>query len=282
MTWRKARMAFGRDAPISIVDNAHKNGFRILVTVRGDGQQAFEADYQDGFIAYLEALAQAGADAIEVWDEANVYGEMSMAETNPAKYATMLCSAYAAIKKANPGTLVVSGAPAPTNYYQGCSATGCDDLAWLQGLAEAGAAHCLDYLGAHFVQGATSPTESVGHPIDDHYTRHFGPLVEAYTGAFGDDRLFAFTRFGYYSPEGLEEVPQAMFWTGDTSVADQAEWTAEAVQLAIENRAVGMIVFNNLDAKGWGSSDFMAGWALIRQDGTCPTCDALSDLLAGQ
>ena len=51
----------------------------------------------------------------------------------------MLKPAYQAIKEANSGVMVISGAPAPTGFFGGCSGAGCDDNLYIQGMVAAGA-----------------------------------------------------------------------------------------------------------------------------------------------
>lgn len=284
MTWtaRQVRYSGESRANEASIELAHDNGLRILLAVTGDGQRAYESDYQATFVSFLASLAQQGADAIEVWNEPNLDREMAVVD--PAQYTALLCASYTAIKEANPETLVISGAPAPTSFFGGCTLAGCDDLPWMQGLAEAGAAECLDFIGVHYITGATSPNEETGHPIGDHYTYYFHPMVERYDEAVGGAHPLAFTTFGYLSPEGYDEVPQWFAWSKDTTIAEQAEWTVEAVRMSIESDKIGMIIIWNLDSADWGGeyNDVRAGWALIRQDGSCPACEALHELLLQQ
>lgn len=269
----------GNEAPIEL---AHSNGLRILLTVTGDKQQIYDGEYQATFISFLASLAEQGADAIEVWNEPNLDREVVIVD--PAQYTTLLCTAYTAIKEANPDTLVISGAPAPTGYFGGCTSTGCDDLPWVQGLAAAGAAECLDFIGASYTAGATSPSAESGHPMGIHHTYYFWPMVERYHAAFANARPLAFTTFGYLSPEGYGEAPEWVSWGKNTTVAKQAAWTTEAVQISIDSGKVGMIIIWNLDSTRWGGehNEIQAGWALIRHDGSCPACEALQELLLQQ
>ena len=161
MTWVRQSVGHGQNAQHLIAD-AHDLGLRILLTATGDKSRAHESDYQDEFAAFVAQLAEQGADAIEIWNEPNINPEMAV--TDPVSYTSLLCKAYAAIKSASLSTLVISGAPAPTGYYGGCTKTGCDDLPWLQGLYDAGAAECTDLVGAHYAAGATGPAASSGHP----------------------------------------------------------------------------------------------------------------------
>ena len=275
ITWVSMQTRTSENAQ-QLISEAHNSGLRILLTAVQDEKLITDSDYQIRYISLLASLAKQGADAIEIGNEPNIGRNAEILTT--AEYTALLCEAYSAIKEANPNTLVISGAPAPTAYFGGCSRRGCDDLLWLQGLAEAGAANCLDYVGAHYLSGATSPREESGHPAGSHYSWYFWPMVERYYEIFGGARPLAFTAFGYASPEGWG-LPQTFIWAENTTVAEQAEWTAEAVQMATESNKVGMLIVYNLD---YTFSEWEACYALIQPDGSCPACDMLRQLLLQQ
>jgi hypothetical protein len=256
MTWVRKRASYGQGA--YAITQAHESGMKILLKVTGDGSRAYDTENQSDFVRFLANLAEQGADAIEVWDEPNI--DRNMAVTDPEEFTALLCAAYSAIRAANPETLVISGAPAPTSFYGGCTPSGCDDVPWLQGLVAAGAAECLDMVGVKYLVGATIPSERVGNPIGDHPSYYFFPNVERYHKAFGGTKPLAFTALGYLSPEGYGELPAAFAWAANTTIADQATWTAETVQIAVEDNRIGMIILFSLDATGWMGSDVRAGW----------------------
>ena len=277
MTWVRYIAWHGHPAD-SLIADAHSSGLRVLLTAVGDGERAYDPDYQEEFVASLASMAEQGADAIEVWNEPNI--PRDIADIDPGRYTALLCEAYKAVKAANPATLVISGAPAPADYYGGCTSEGCDDVPWLRALVEAGAAECIDFIGAHFNSGATRPSEDTGHPVSaGHHWWYFWPIVEAYYEALGGTRSLAFTALGYLSPEGYGDPPGPFAWAKDTTTSDQAAWTAEAVQMSFESDKVGMIIIWNLDETSWEGMDVRAGYALIRQDGLCPSCEALQELL---
>ena len=97
----------------------------------------------------------------------------------------------------DPGILVISGALAPTGFFGGCTPNGCDDWAYNQEMAAAGAANYMDCVGVHYNAGATSPSASSGHPADDgggHYTWYFQGMVNAYSVV---GKPLCFTELGY-------------------------------------------------------------------------------------
>ena len=278
MRWVRYLAWHGHPAD-SLIADAHSSGLRVLLTAVGDGERAYDPDYQEQFVAFLVSMAEQGADAIEVWNEPNIDREAAVVD--PSRYTQLLCAAHTAVKAANPDTLIISAAPAPTGWFGGCTPTGCDDLPWLEGVAEAGAGECLDLVGARHTSGATSPDAKSGHPASAgyHHSWYFKGTVEAYSDAFGGTRPLAFTSFGYLTSEGYGDMPAPFAWAKDIKIADQAAWIAEAVHMSFESEKVSMIIIWNLDETSWEGMDVRAGYALIRQDGTCPACDALQELL---
>ena len=130
MTWvkKQLRLENGIDTGISLIKAAHANGFKILLGVIGD-KNALASDF-DGYVGrfaqFVGQLASSGADAIEVWNEPNINREWPSGQISGANYTQMLQAAYNAIKSANSGTLVISGAPAPSGGI-GCSPEGMND-----------------------------------------------------------------------------------------------------------------------------------------------------------
>jgi hypothetical protein len=232
MTWVQGRVNHtkGTTAVPPIIDAAHDAHLKVLVTVEQDDGQILDSAYQAVFVSYLAVLAEQGADGIEVGYEPN--WSRGDGILTPAQYTVLICEAYRAIKAVNPQTLVISAAPFPTAFFGRCTSEGCDDFLWMEGLAQAEAAECLDFVGASHRAGATDPKGSTGHPIDGdmgHHSWYFWPKVEVYSDVFDGARPLAFTSFGYLSFEDLGEPPEGLQWAGETTVADQAAWTAKAV-----------------------------------------------------
>jgi hypothetical protein len=255
---------------------AHEHDLRAFVSVAGDWLRGYEPEYQAEFVAALARLAEAGADAIEIWAEPNSL--TSMPVIDPVLYTDMLCAAHTAIKEANPASLVVSGPPAPTDSGGECSAELCGDAEWLEALAEEGAFACADMVGVRYTAGATDPSTTIGHPSGlDHHSFYFLPIVRRYWEAAGGETPLAFSQLGYLSAEGHGALPEAFWWADGTTAASQAAWTTAAVEMAALNPMVAMAMLWNLDATDWGGDyqSVRAGYALIRPDGTCPACAAL-------
>jgi len=232
-------------------------------------------------------MAAAGADAIEVWNEPNINREWPTGQVNGANYTALLAKAYPAIKAANPGTLVISGAPAPTGFWgaAGCSPDGCNDDAFLAQMAAAGAANYMDCVGAHHNAGATAPSATSGHPAGSHYSWYFLPTLNLYYNAFGGARKVCFTELGYLTDDGmpstLEQSAPAFAWASNVTLAQQAAWLAEAAAMSANSGKVRLMIIWNADFTRY-DSDPMAGYAIIRPDGSCPACNALRSVLGSR
>ena len=283
MTWAKVQVHYGTDAS-GIIQAAHSRNFKIQLSALGTPGMVTQPGFEQDFANWLAQMAQAGADAIEVWNEPNIDREWQIGYISPAAYTKLLCTSYSAIKAANPGTAVISAAPSPTGFFGGCSPNGCDDAPWVAGLRDAGAANCMDYLGAHHNAGATSPSARSGHPADPgdhHHSWYFLPQTELYYNTFGGARQLFYTEMGYASQEGVPPFSDWFAWARGTDNAEQAAWLSEAVRLSINTGMVRCIIVWNIDFVRYGN-DPQDGFAIIRPGGSCPACDALHAVLGSR
>jgi len=284
MNWIKVQSHGGDES--GAINMAHANGFKILLSVLGDRGSVMDPAYQDGYARDLANMAAAGADAIEVWNEPNIDREWPTGQVNGASYTQLLAKAYNAIKGANAGTMVISAAPAPTGFWgaAGCAADGCNDDTFLSQMAAAGAARYMDCVGAHHNSGTTSPSVSSGRPEGNHYSWYFLPTLNLYFGAFGGARKVCFTELGYLSPQGypsLQSTAPGFAWAENTTIAQQAQWLAEAASISGNSGKVRLMIVFNVDFDYYGS-DPQAGYAIIRKDGSCPACEALGAVMGSR
>jgi hypothetical protein len=278
MTWVKFQHKWspgqGADVVAGRIQQAHAAGFRVLLSIPGAPAYPGSIHY-DSYVEFLRGVAALGPDAIEIWNEQNIDREWPAGQIDPATYVNkMLAPAYNAIKAANAGVMVVGGAPAPTGFDNGVNAWA--DDRYIRGMANAGAARYMDCMGIHYNAGATSPDATSGHPGGAHYSWYFWPMVNLYAGTLG--RPLCFTELGYLSGEGYGPVPGGFSWASGTTVAQQAEWLARAVQLSRNSGQVRMVIVFNVDFTYWGE-DPQAGYAIIRPGGGCPACETLHDVM---
>lgn len=280
MNWTKVQVQYGEGAA-TLVNIAHANGFKIQLSALGGASMVTQPGFEDKYASWVAGLAAAGADAIEVWNEPNIDREWQIGQISPQAYTNLLCKSYNAIKAANRGTAVISAAPAPTGWFGGCGPNGCDDKPWMEGLYNAGAANCMDYIGAHHNAGATSPSARSGHPADPGSTHHswfFLPQTELYYNIFRGTRKLFYTEMGYASQEGVPTFSDQFAWARGTNNAQQAAWLAEAVQLGSSRGMVRCIIVWNIDFVRYGY-DPQDGFAILRPGGGCPACETLHAVL---
>ncbi len=264
------------------INDAHANGFKVLISVTGAAlfPSPGSIDFAS-YVSFMGGLAALGPDALEVWNEQNLDREWPTGEISPTSYVNnMLKPAYNAIKQANGNVMVISGAPAPTGYDNGTNAWA--DNRYVAGLAAAGAASYADCIGVHHNAGATAPGATSGHPGGTHYSWYFGATLNLYYNAFGGSRKVCFTELGYLSGDGFPGLPGAFGWASGTSVAEQAQWLAEATSLSANGGRVRMLIVFNVDFTEYDvNGDPQAGYAIIRPDGSCPACDSLRAVTGG-
>jgi len=278
MNWVKFQQKWGPGAnPGDLagrINNAHASGFKVLLSIPGSNTYPSSIDFAS-YIEYLRGVAALGPDAIEVWNEMNIDFEWPAGSIDPASYVNnMLAPAYNAIKSANPNVMVISGAPAPTGFDNGTNAW--SDSRYMAGLAAAGGASYLDCVGAHYNAGATSPSAVTGHPAgSDHYSWYLMPTLNVYAQL---GKPVCFTELGYLSGQDYGGVPSRFSWAAGTTVAQHAQWLAEAVSLTANSGKVRLVIVFNVDFTQWGD-DPQAGYAMVRKDGSCPACTTLGQVM---
>jgi hypothetical protein len=283
MTWVRTEVR-DLNMPADFIKDAKARGMRVLVTAVGDRTRVMDEAYRAEWTQHLAKIAAAGADAIEVWSGPNYEADWPAGSISGASYAALLKQAHAAIKQANPNTLVISGGMAQTagTYSGGCDERGCDELAFLGQMAAAGAKDAMDCIGIHYTNGIEAPSAVGGN----HYSMYFTPLWNAYYGAFNGTKPVCFTALGYLTADGFADgMPANYAFAAGTTLQNHTDWLAEAVKLAKSSEKVRLAIVWNVDSSVWRSGDDgdpQAGYAMIRPDGTCPSCETLSGAMASQ
>jgi len=288
MQWvkRQVRWKPGDSASVhfGLITDAHNKGFKVLLSVLGDPGDT-TSDKFGSFATFVGDLAGAGADAIEVWNEMNIDREWKVGSIGAGNYVPMLQQAYNAIKAKNANTLVISGAPAPTGFFSGCSGNGCDDKPYVEGLIAAGGLNFMDCLGIHYNEGVVPPSQSSGDPRGNpnHYTRYYQTMVDTYYNAAGGKKKLCFTELGYLSGQEWGTLPAGFLWKPpyNLTVAEHAQFLGDAARLSRDQGKVRMMIVFNVDLTTFGS-DPQAGYAMIRPDGSCPACDKLREVTGGR
>ena len=280
MTWVKKQVIHGISDGAGIIPAAHGQGFKVLLGAKGDKNRATDPAYIADFAQYVAHLASQGADAIEVWNEPNIDREWPTGQIDGARFTRLLAAAYNAIKAANPSTIVISGAPAPTGAEAAFPGQVVNDDRFMQQMAAAGAAQYMDCLGLHYNEGIISPTQSGGDPRGGYPTYFFQSMLNRGAHLFPNTQV-CWTELGYLSGEGFPTaIPPGFAWASNVTVAQQAQWLAQAAQLSRDSGRVLMMIVWNVNFNVW-NSDPQAGYAILRPGGGCPACASLRAVMGG-
>jgi hypothetical protein len=262
-----------------LIAAGHAAGFKVLLSALGDHSRAADPSYWPEYAAWVAGMAASGADAIEIWNEMNIDREWPTGQISGATYTGLLQQAYQAIKAANSGTMVISGALAPTGAEGAFPGSVVNDDHFLKQMADAGAANYMDCVGVHFNDGTTAPDQTTGSALSGyHYSYYFQPMVDLYYSSFGGSRPLCFTELGYLTSEGFGALPSAFGWAANTNLADQAQWLASTASMAGNSGQVRLMIVFNVDFTLYGA-DPQAGYAIVRPDGSCPACSALGSVV---
>jgi hypothetical protein len=181
-----------------------------------------------------------------------------------------------AIKNADPGAVVISGALTPTGAP---APLAMDDVQYLRGMYDAGLARYCDAVGVHpsgYNNPASARYGSWSDPSAPDYKNHrsfyFRSTMEEYRAvmvAYGDSgkRLWP-TEFGWSTFENLGAgAPAGYGYANNNTEGEQAAWLVEAFQMARNWGWVGpMFVWNLNFAPVAGGGDEKAGFGVLRAD----------------
>ncbi|HEX3052850.1 MAG TPA: hypothetical protein VHP83_19480, partial [Aggregatilineaceae bacterium] len=259
---------------------AQGNGFKVLLSVVGDPAEMTSdpVNYYQQYTAYVGGLAALKVDAVEVWHEMNDPAVWPV-ELGSAGYNKLLELAYSAIKTANPGTMVISGAlkQALPPAEGDTTAPRADDVFYDE---MAAASAYRDCVGVQYLLGAVAPDATSGDPRGDAPIYYLNTTLDrAYEPL---QKPLCLTRFGYLTPEGYGVIlPEGYAWAQNTTLAQQSQWLAAALQGLATGSVVPvrlMIVWS-VDVPAFEQPVEEAGYSIIRPDASCPACDVLEPLL---
>lgn len=284
MQWVKFQVHVGDLDVAEKVNRAHARGFKALVGIMGDPAQVTNPAYHAVFAEFAGSVAAAGADAIEIWNEPNIARDWPAGEISAATYAALVKPSYLAAKAANPNVLVISSGLAPTLVSESLkTANFWTEVDFTTEFVAAGGLNYVDCMGIHYNIGITPPTWRDDERTGDAAFFFYPQLLEHYERVTQGRRPVCFTEFGILTDEGFQPLAEAapdFIWAQNTTLADQGEWLAQAVSMARYDPQVEMIIVWNVDFWHYGR-DPHAGYAIIRQDGSCPSCETLRAVMGG-
>ncbi len=291
-----------------VVDEAHRNGVRLMVSVvgapawtRADGTENGPPDDYNQYAAFLTEMLErydGKIDAIEVWNEQNLDREWATANgVNPEDYVRFLQVANDAIKAHDPNIIVISGALAPTG--DGDWISWIDDFQWLDRALAAGLLDHADCVGAHHngynigpdvtYDAAPSDPEAATAifrgPFDNpHHSWSFKTTLDTYAEkvqAIDPNKKLCVTEFGWASSEGYDTYPTGFEFAQDNTVQEQAEFITQAFQQMHASDDVWIAYLFNYDFgnKGSGPTDDPVPYSIIDLQGIPrPAYEALANM----
>jgi len=283
-------------APLDhLVNTCHAHGIKVLLSVvkapkwarpPGDTHEGPPANFQD-YADFVAAIARryghTKVQAIEVWNEQNLYYEWGGrgGKLSAQRYMELLKLAYNAIKAVDPNIIVVSGALTPTGWNDGDIAI--DDQVYLQQMYNYGLKRYSDAIGAH-PSGYNCPADADWRTVQDPTAGFRGPFdsrhpsfcfrgtMEGYRNimvANGDARKRIWvTEFGWASVDGLGVPPAPGYeYAADNTEQEQAQWIVRAYELGKSWGWVGVMFLWNLNfSTVTGPADEKAAFSIVRPD----------------
>jgi hypothetical protein len=291
-----------------VVDQAHENGLRLMVSVvgapawtRSDGTENGPPDDYGQYAAFLTEMLEryeGKIDAIEVWNEQNLDREWATANgVNPEDYVQFLQVANEAIKAHDPNIIVISGALAPTGG--GDWVSWIDDFQWLDRALAAGLLDYADCVGAHHngynigpdVTYEEAPSDPQGAtaifrgPFDNaHHSWSFKSTLDTYAEkvqAIDPDMKLCVTEFGWASNEGYDTYPTGFEFAQDNTLQEQADFITQAFQQMHDSGNVWLAYLFNFDFgnKGSGPEDDPVPYSILDTQGIPrPAFEALANM----
>ncbi|MEM9955172.1 MAG: hypothetical protein AAF846_26420 [Chloroflexota bacterium] len=212
------------------INTAHENGFKIMVALQGN-PNLYSDEYLDGYVAFAGEIGEAGADALEIWGEANInrsFSEELMQDSTA--YATILRNTARVASATNPDMLIIAGGPAPTGAPDAFPRQVINDDVFLESMVDIVTMGRVDCIGMHYLEGILPPLATSGDTRDDYYTRYLPTMLQRYRQVIKADLPICITELGYLSAEGVDDMPVFFEWADDTSRDEQAQWTREALE----------------------------------------------------
>jgi hypothetical protein len=268
------------------------NGVKVLLSIPKapdwarppDDDKSVEGPPQDpntyaNFVGQVAARYAGKVQAIEIWNEQNLYYEAGgHGRINPAAYTELLKLSYNAIKAVNPDMIVVTGAMTPTGAPPPVAM---DDVEYLRQMYANGAKGFFDAVGAHPSGFANSPDAlfqggdfDPARGYDDHRSFFFRNTMEDYRRVMVDngdgDKTIWPTEFGW--PVWRFQGDARFVFAQQNSLEQQAKFTVRAYELGREWGWVGTMFLWNLDYNITAANTELANFGIA---GT-PTYDALA------
>jgi GH35 family endo-1,4-beta-xylanase len=217
-----------------VADAAQENGITLIARIDGVPNWAkpddktwryldreHYADYGDFVFAFVSHFKGRISHYI-IWNEPNLASEWGQRTPDPQGYADLLKVAYERAKEADPHCIVLLAGLAPNLEREG-SSVAMNDLTYLEGLYDAGAAPYFDAVAAHSY-GLKAPADDAPEPTKLNFARVeelHNVMVRRGDGA----------KDVYVTEGGWNDSPR---WSYAVKPAQRVEYTVGAFRMAEE------------------------------------------------
>jgi hypothetical protein len=244
------------------------------------------ADFGD-FVTAMATRYKGRIQAYQIWNEPNLAREWGNQPPNPVQFVEMLKVAHAAVKKADPDALVITGGLSPT------TATGSiamPDVDFVKGIYAAGGKDYFDMLGVHAAgykaPPELSPDEIAKDPKYNHgegakgriYGFRHAEDVRQVMVANGDaDKRVAILEFGWTS----DPRPTSPYNWHAVTEQEKADYLVRAFDFAKKHWQpwVGAMNVIYIADPAWTKDNEQYYWAITNPDGsTRPAFQALQSM----
>jgi hypothetical protein len=220
--------------PDMVINHATAQGLSVIARIgltpawarpEGTSLNYLDVDAYDDFAQFAAAFAaryQGQVKFIVVGNEPNLSFEWGFRQTAPQDYADLLKIVHAGVKEANPDMGVLAAGLAPTLEPAG-SPWGLNDIAYLEGLYQAGAADYFDGLAVH-TYGFTFPPDSAPDSGILNFRRV--ELLRQVMVEYGDAETPIFI-----TETGWNDHPR---WTRSVKPGQRIRYTLDALRFAEE------------------------------------------------
>ncbi|MCA9922438.1 MAG: hypothetical protein KC419_11995 [Anaerolineales bacterium] len=286
----------------SVIEEAHKNGLNLMVSIVGAPAWTRAAGGENGppddynlYAQFLVEMLQrhpGQIDAIEVWNEQNLDREWTTSNgISPEDYVEFLRVSYEAVKAEDPDVIIISGALSPTG--DGDWVRWAHDFDYMDRALAAGMLNYADCVGAHhngYNLPADVPVEDANShpkaatavfrgPFDNQYTGNrlnhlwtFKSTIDGYierVQAVNPEMKLCVTEFGWATSEGYDQAPAGFEFALDNSLQDQADYIVQAFQTMHDSGKVWLAFLFNYDFgnKGGGPTDDPVPYSIIDTNG---------------
>ncbi len=275
----------------------HAAGIKVLLSIPkapnwarpSDDDKSVEGPPADpqiyaNFVGAVAGRYRGKAQAIEVWNEQNLYYEAGgKGRVNVDNYMALLKASYIAIKQANPDMIVVSGAMTPTGLGP---PTAVDDQHYLRQMYERGLKDFCDAIGAH-PSGFHNPPDArfpegnlPDQGYDDHPSFFFRNTMEDYRQImiqYGDaNKAIWPTEFGW--PVWRFHGDARFVYAQNNSLEEQAQFIKRAFEMSRDWGWVGPSFLWNLDYGVTAANTELANFSILTAGGPTPAYHALKGM----